>query len=100
MQRECTGCRRPFTPDDLARGESENMEAERRAAGLAGVRFLYFTCPGCGTADIFVDILPLDDELVEDFHRRREEMEAVVRRLHAECPQAPAEAVVLPLPEG
>jgi hypothetical protein len=76
--------RRPFAAGDLARDESKGMEAERRAAGLSGVRFLYYACPACGAADIFVDILPLDGESAEDFNRRRDEMEQVVRRLHAE----------------
>jgi hypothetical protein len=60
------------------------MEAERKAAGLEGVRFLYYRCRGCGTDDIFVDILPRDGEFVEDYERRRGEMEDVVRGLHAE----------------
>jgi hypothetical protein len=83
MKRECKHCGRPFTPRDLARTESRNMEAERKAAGLEGVRFLYYRCP-CGTADIFVDVLPRPDELAEDFDRRRAEMETVVRGLHGD----------------
>ena len=69
------------------------MEAERKAAGLTGVRFLYYRCPGCGINDIFVDILPQPAESPEDFQQRRDEMEAVVRRLHAEG----TEAVVVPV---
>jgi hypothetical protein len=87
MKRDCTRCRRPYTPQDLARTESRNMEADRKAAGLEGVRFLYYQCP-CGTADIFVDILPLADEFVEDFEKRRAEMELIVRRLHSDGPLA------------
>jgi hypothetical protein len=87
MKRECTRCGRPFTPPDLARTESKNMEADRKAAGLEGVRFLYYRCP-CGTDDIFVDILPRPDEPAEAFDRRREEMEAVVREMHADHVQA------------
>ncbi|HEY1380124.1 MAG TPA: hypothetical protein VGF55_25195 [Gemmataceae bacterium] len=86
MPRHCTRCRREFGPDDLARSETEGMEAERAAAGLEGIRFLYYACPACGKADIFVGILPLEGERPEDFTRRRAEMEAVVRRLHAERP--------------
>jgi hypothetical protein len=74
--------------------ESTCMEQERRAAGLTGVRFLYYHCPNCGMNDIFVDILPLPGETVEDFEKRREEMETVVRQLHADR----VEAVVTPLP--
>jgi hypothetical protein len=93
MKRECTRCRRPFAPVDLAREESKNMEADRKAAGLEGVRFVYYRCPDCGTDDIFVDILQLEGEGDEDFGRRRDEMEAVVRQLHA--PRV--EAVVVPV---
>ena len=83
MKRECTNCGRAFTPADLARTESKNMEADRKAAGLEGVRFLYYRCP-CGTDDIFVDILPRPDELAEDFEHRQAEMEEVVRGLHGD----------------
>jgi len=95
MQRECTRCRRLFSPPDLARDESKNLEADRKAAGLVGVRFLYYTCPACRTADIFVDILPVAGEPDEAFHRRRDEMEAVVRRLHDEAGDGTVEAVVM-----
>jgi len=93
MQRECTRCRRLFTPPDLARTESKNLEAERKARGLVGVRFLYYTCPACQMADIFVDILPLAGEPSEAFHQRRDEMETVVRKLH-EYGDGAVEAVV------
>ena len=93
MLRECTSCCRPFAPEDLARTESKNMEAERKAAGLRGVRFLYYRCPACGTADIFVDILPREGEFAEDYEQRRAEMEAVVHDLHADR----VEAVVVPV---
>ena len=94
MQRHCTGCGCPFTPRDLSREMSKNMEAERKAAGLQGVRFLYYACSSCGTADIFVDILPRPGEPADQYHRRRDEMEAVVRRLHAEHDGEPVAAVV------
>lgn len=95
MQRECTRCSRPFAPQDLSRDDSRGMERERKAAGLEGVRFLYYHCPSCGTDDIFVDVLPLDGESAQDFQRRREELEAVVRRLHAEGRPGSVEAVVV-----
>ncbi len=94
MQRECTHCNRPFTPRDLVREESKNMEADRKAAGLTGVRFLYYACPACGGADIFVDLLPRHDETRAQFRRRRAEMEEVVRRLHDERGDELVEAVV------
>jgi hypothetical protein len=87
MKRECSHCGRAFTPQDLARSESRNMEADRKAAGLEGVRFLYYRCP-CGIDDIFVDILPRPDEPVQDFDRRRDEMENVVRHMHSDSVQA------------
>jgi hypothetical protein len=93
MKRDCTRCGRPFTPSDLARDESREMEGERRAAGLEGVRFLYYSCPECGTNDIFVDILPRPGESPDDFRARQEEMEEVARGL----PRAEAEVVVVPV---
>jgi hypothetical protein len=93
MSRACTRCLRPFAPADLSREETKNMEAERTANGLEGVRFLYFRCPGCGMDDIFVAILPLETEFAEDYEARREAMEKVVRGLHADG----VAAVVVPV---
>jgi hypothetical protein len=58
------------------------MEAERKALGLEGVLFRYYTCSGCGNADIFVDVLPLPEESEEQFRVRRDELEAAIRQLH------------------
>lgn len=66
------------------REESEGREGERTKLGLEGVRFLYYRCPGCGFADIFVDVLPLEGEAEEAFRRRRAELEQTVRQLHAD----------------
>src|SRR3954453_11402295 len=93
MKRECTRCGRPFTPGDLAREESKEMEAGRRAAGLEGLRFLYYSCPECGTNDVFVDVLPRPGESPGDFDARRKEMEDVARGL----PKDVAEVVVVPV---
>jgi hypothetical protein len=93
MHRECTSCHRPFAPADLCREESKNLLAERKAAGLEGVRFLYDRCPGCGTDDIFVDILPREGEFAEEYEARRADMEEVVRALHADG----VDAVVTPV---
>jgi hypothetical protein len=82
--RECTSCHKPFTPQELAREESKGMEAERKALGLGGILFRYYTCARCGQADIFVDVRPTRGESDEDFRRRRGELEATVRQLHAD----------------
>jgi hypothetical protein len=88
----CTKCGRPFEPGDLVKDRSRQMEADRRAAGLDGVRFLTYQCP-CGAEDVFIDVLPKDDELVEDFERRRAEMEEAARRLQADGVEARVVAV-------
>jgi hypothetical protein len=93
MHRDCTRCRRPFALADLSREDTGNLEAQRKAHGLEGVKFLYFRCPSCGMNDIFVAILPLETEFAEDYETRREAMEKVVRGLHAED----VNAVVVPL---
>jgi hypothetical protein len=93
QQRDCTRCGRSFTLPDLSREETGNLEAERKANGMEGIRFLYFHCPACGMNDIFVAILPLETEFAEDYEARRDAMEKVVRSLHADG----VEAVVVPL---
>jgi hypothetical protein len=93
MQRDCTRCRRPYALSDLSREETGNLEAQRKEAGLEGVKFLYFHCPACGMDDIFVAILPLATEFAEDYEARRATMEKVVRGLHADS----VGAVVVPL---
>jgi hypothetical protein len=82
--RECSHCHKVLTPSELARDESKGMEAERKALGLQGVRFLYYNCSDCGYADIFVDVRPVNGEPVETFRRRRRELESTVRQLHAD----------------
>ena len=84
MIRQCTSCHKPFTPQELAREESKGMEAERKALGLQGILFRYYTCSRCGQADIFVDLHPLPGETDEDFRKRRGELEATVRQLQAD----------------
>ena len=59
------------------------MEAERKALGLEGVLFRYYTCPACGQADIFVDLGLLPGERQEDVLRRRA-LEEAVRGLRGE----------------
>ncbi len=84
MMRECTQCHRPYTPQDLAREESKGMEAERKARGLEGLLFRYYTCPACNRADIFVVLSPLEGETAEAFQRRRDALEVQVAELDAE----------------
>lgn len=84
MRRECTRCNRLFTPADLAREESKGMESQRKSAGLEGVRFLYYRCPGCHKDDIFVDVLQRLDESTEVFQIRRDAMEDAARAMHSE----------------
>ena len=93
MPRDCTRCGRPFALADLSREETDNLEAQRKANGLEGVKFLYFHCPACGMDDIVVAILPLGTEFAQDYEARRDAMEAVVRGLHA----GDVGAVVVPL---
>ena len=81
MHRECSYYHRPFTAQDFVKEESKGMEADRRALGLEGVRFLSYACPACGYADIFVDVHPLENETPEAFGRRRAELEAAVRQI-------------------
>jgi hypothetical protein len=84
MHRECLQCSRPFTARDFVKEESHEMEAQRKALGLEGVRFLYYTCPACGCADIFVDVHHLENETAEAYQKRRAELEAAVRQVHGE----------------
>ena len=84
MTRECPHCHNPLAPQDLSKGTSKEMEAERRALGLEGVRFRFYTCSRCGHDDIFLDVLPLPGEGEADFRARRESLGAAVRQLHAD----------------
>src|SRR5262245_19925727 len=96
MRRTCTNCGRAFEAFDLVRDRSRQMEADRKAAGLDGVRFVTYRCP-CGTEEVFIDVLPRDDESVEDFDRRRAAMEEAARRIRADG----VEAQVIPVaPRG
>jgi hypothetical protein len=84
MMRECSECHRSYTAQDFVKEESKGMDAERRALGLEGVRFLYYSCPDCSHADIFVDVLPVGGETEEEYRARRGELEAAVRQMHDE----------------
>jgi hypothetical protein len=84
MMRKCSRCQKDFTPQELSREESKGLEAERKALGLEVVLFRYYTCSGCGNADIFVDILPREGESDESFRLRKDELEATVKQLQGE----------------
>ena len=84
MRRECSHCHRPFTPRDFIREKSKNMESDRKALGLEGVRFLYFACSSCGYADIFLDIYRLAEETAEQFKQRTQALEFAARQIRAE----------------
>jgi hypothetical protein len=88
MHRECDQCGRSFTPRDLVKDESKGMEADRKAFGLEGVRFLVYSCPECGFDEIFVDIHPLAGEGADEFHRRRQDLEIAVRDFHGDKVEA------------
>lgn len=93
MMRQCTGCNRAFVPADLDREESRSMESERKAAGLVGVRFLYYRCHDCGTEDIFIDIIPREGESPEEYATRHAAMLAAARDMHSEK----SDVVVVPV---
>lgn len=84
MIRKCSHCGKEFTPQELSREDSKGLEAERKALGLEGVLFRYYSCSACSQADIFVDICPLDGEIEEDFRQRREELETTLKQLEGE----------------
>jgi hypothetical protein len=84
MHRECCQCHRPFTAKDFVKEESQEMEAQRKALGLEGVRFLYYSCPACGCADIFVDVHRLENETAEAYQQRRADLEAAVRQVRGQ----------------
>jgi hypothetical protein len=48
---------------------------------LEGLRFRYYSCPRCGYDDVFLDLIPLPGETMEECERRRRELaEALARR--------------------
>jgi hypothetical protein len=88
MTRKCSHCGKDFVPQELARQESKEMEAERKAQGLEGLLFRCYSCSACGYLDIFVDVHPLAGESEEAFCLRKEELEDTVRRLSGEGVEA------------
>jgi hypothetical protein len=84
MLRACTNCNRPFTVQDFVKEESKGMEEDRKALGLEGVQFLYYRCPACDQADIFIDLRRLAGESEELFRARRAGLEAAIRQVQSE----------------
>ena len=84
MLRNCSRCMRLLSPQELCKEQSRALKAERKALGLEGVLFRYYECLRCGKADIFVDIHPLEGETAAEFNTRRDELDAVIRRLHGD----------------
>jgi hypothetical protein len=84
MMRTCSHCGKTFTPKELSREDSKGLEAERKALGLEGVLFRYYTCSACGQADICVDILPLAGEFEQDFRQRRDELAAALQQMEGD----------------
>jgi hypothetical protein len=84
MNRQCSRCGRTFTRDDFVLEESQNLEADRKAARLDGVHFFDYRCPECGNEDVFLDVVRLDGESAEEFEARKAELEETARRIRAE----------------
>jgi DNA-directed RNA polymerase subunit RPC12/RpoP len=84
MKRKCSRCGKEFTPQELDRPESKEIEAQRKAAGLEGVLFRSYHCSGCGHENLFLDVHPLPGESDEDFRRRRDRLQATAREVHGE----------------
>lgn len=84
MMRLCSHCGKEFTPQELDREDSKGLESERKALGIEGVLFRYYSCSACAQADIFVDVLPLEGESEGEFRQRREELETTLQKLEGE----------------
>jgi hypothetical protein len=63
---------------------TRKLESDRRAAGLEGVRFRYYECGECGTANIFVDVHPLEGESEEALQRRWDDLERDIGPMRGE----------------
>lgn len=83
MMRTCSNCQKPLTAAELRKEETKGMEADRKALGLEGVLFRFYACSGCGKADIFVDVLALENETEEEFCKRRRALETAIQEVDA-----------------
>ncbi len=84
MERTCSHCYRTLAEEHFVSRETAKLEAERRAAGLPGLRFSYYGCPGCGCATIFVDVLAQPGESTDQFLERADGLDAAVGALAGE----------------
>jgi hypothetical protein len=84
MVRCCSDCGTVLGPQDRVPRSTRKLEADRRSAGLEGVRFRYYLCGECDTANIFVDVLPLEGESDEALQRRWDELEESVGPMRGE----------------
>lgn len=82
--RVCSRCRQALEAENLSAPESDGLESERKAAGLHGVRFRYYTCPSCNHHQICVDVRPLRGESARQLKQRRDELESVIRDVQSD----------------
>jgi hypothetical protein len=80
MMRQCLHCRQPLHPGDLAKDVSKEIEAKRKASGVSGILFRCYVCSHCGKENLFVDLHPLEEETLDEFKHRRDELEATIRQ--------------------
>ena len=79
MKRACLHCKKRFTPSDLEKGVSKQIEAERKSCRLQGILFRCYVCSSCGQENLFVDLHPLKGETPEEFLLRSDELTSTVR---------------------
>jgi hypothetical protein len=99
MLRSCSYCGTVFRPGDHEPKLTRKLEADRRAAGLEGVHFHYYQCGECDTANIFVDVYPMEGESDEALQRRWDELEENVGPMRGEGVRVVVGVVGCPEPE-
>jgi hypothetical protein len=65
----------------LNREETANLEAERKAVSLPGVRFRYYDCILCNRATIVLQVRPLVNETRAAFFKRQQTLDRVAREI-------------------
>ena len=80
MMRKCLNCHRPFSPLDLAKEVSKDIEGDRKALGIHGMLVRCSTCSGCGHNNLFLDFRPLKGETPEEYKLRRDELEVTIKQ--------------------